>query len=273
VILAPGMVAVVTGAASGIGRAMADAFAARGFKVVMVDVESRALDNAVQEVGSTGAAVLGVRADVRDAVQVADVAARTRAAFGPADVVCANAGVITARLPVWQQPATDWAWTVEVNVLGAANAVRAFVPDMIERGRGHVVFTASIAGLAPLPGGGNGAYSASKHAIVGLAETLRTELDEHAPDVGVTLLCPGPVPTRFHDAARNRPADKPEANLGGPAQTPRFSHGMATVSAPDIARAVITAIEENRLYLLPAAGTATYARRRIERLLADLPPD
>jgi NAD(P)-dependent dehydrogenase (short-subunit alcohol dehydrogenase family) len=267
------MVAVVTGAASGMGRAMADAFAARGFKVVLVDVESKALDSAVREVGSTGAVVLGVLADVRDAVQVADVAARTRAAFGPADVVCVNAGVITARLPVWQQPATDWAWTVEVNVLGAANTVRAFVPDMVERGRGHVVFTASIAGLAPLPGGGNGAYSASKHAIVGLAETLRIELDEHAPDVGVTLLCPGPVPTRFHDAARNRPADKPAADLDGPARTPRFSHGMATVSAPDIARAVVQAIEENRLYLLPAAGTATYARRRIERLLVDLPPD
>jgi NAD(P)-dependent dehydrogenase (short-subunit alcohol dehydrogenase family) len=271
--LVPGMVAVVTGAASGMGRAMADAFAALELRVVMVDVERRALDVAVEEVGSTGAAVLGVLADVRDAVQVADVAARTRDAFGPADVVCVNAGVITARLPVWQQPATDWAWTLEVNVLGAANTVRAFVPDMVERGRGHVVFTASIAGLAPLPGGGNGAYSASKHAIVGLAETLRVELEEHAPDVGVTLLCPGPVPTRIHDAARNRPTDKPATDVGGPDETPRFSHGMATVGASDIAGAVIKGIEENLLYLVPGAGTAAHARRRIERLLADLPAD
>jgi NAD(P)-dependent dehydrogenase (short-subunit alcohol dehydrogenase family) len=273
VILAPGTVAVVTGAASGMGRAMADAFAALELKVAMVDVERGALDVAVREVGSTGATVLGAVADVRDTAQVADAAARTREAFGPADVVCVNAGVITARLPVWRQPATDWAWTVEVNVLGAANTVRAFVPDMVERGRGHVVFTASIAGLAPLPGGGNGAYSASKHAIVGLAETLRIELDEHAPDVGVTLWCPGPVPTRIQDAARNRPADKPDANLGSPAQIPRFAHGMATVGAADIARAVITGIEENRLYLLPGAGIAAHARRRIARLLADLPAD
>lgn len=206
-LLESGRVAVVTGAASGIGRALAEAFAARGLQVVMADIENDALSAAVDEVmTSTGAAVIGVQVDVSNADQVDNLALRTVAEFGVPDIVCANAGVITPRMPIWEQPAADWSWTVAVNLLGPANAVRAFVPQMVARGSGHLVFTASIAGLAPLPGGGNGAYSASKYAVVGLAETLRIELDELAPDIGVTVLCP----------ARCRPACRRRAGTGLP---------------------------------------------------------
>jgi NAD(P)-dependent dehydrogenase (short-subunit alcohol dehydrogenase family) len=211
--------------------------------------------------------------DVRDPDRVNAVAARARESFGPIDVLCANAGVVAARLPVWEQSAEDWAWTVEVNLLGVANAVRAIVPQMVHRGSGHVVFTSSIAGLAALPGGGNGAYAATKHAIVGLAETLRLELDDAAPDVGVTVLCPGPVTTNIHAAARNRPSDRPGPTTpDGPMPAPQFAHGMATVGPDEVAASVIQAIETNRLYLLPGPGTAAHARRRVQRLLADLPP-
>lgn len=205
--LEAGQVAVVTGGASGIGRALVDAFAARGLAVAVADVEGDALEQTRRELAEAGVTVLTRRTDVRDAEDVEALAQEVLTRFGRVDVICNNAGVISSPAPAWEQSAQDWLWTVQVNLLGVANGVRAFVPHLVAAGRGHVLNTASIAGLTTIPGGGNAAYSATKHAVIGFSETLRLELALVAPAVGVTVLCPGPVPTRIHDAERNRPAD------------------------------------------------------------------
>lgn len=269
--LEPGQVVVVTGAASGIGRGLVDAFTARGLVVVLADVEQEALDRAVAEVASTGATALGVRVDVRDPDQVDALAETVLRELGRVDVLCNNAGVVTPRAPLWQQSFADWQWTVQVNLIGVANCVRAFVPHLVEAKRGHIVNTASIAGLATIPGGGNGAYSATKHAVVGLSETLRLELSLVAPEVGVTVLCPGPVPSRIHDAARNRPHD-----AGGTAEVvdglpkPDFALALEPVPADAVAAQVLDAVEARREYILTAPDIVPMARQRAQHLLDEL---
>jgi NAD(P)-dependent dehydrogenase (short-subunit alcohol dehydrogenase family) len=270
--LEQGQVAVVTGAASGIGRALVGAFAARGLAVVLADVEQDALDRAVEEVTAAGGTAMGQRVDVRRPDDLENLAAKVQAEFGRVDVLCNNAGVIVPRAPVWEQSYADWQWIVDVNLHGVANGLRAFVPAMVAAGHGHVVNTASMAGLTTIPGGGNGAYSATKHAVVGLSETLRLELAEAAPHVGVTVLCPGPVPSRIHDAGRNRPADLPTAEPAASlAPGAKSWLTLTRVPAADVAAQVLLAVEEGREYVLTHADVLPLVRGRAEHLLAQLP--
>jgi NAD(P)-dependent dehydrogenase (short-subunit alcohol dehydrogenase family) len=268
--LEAGQVAVVTGAASGIGRGLAEAFLRRGLAVVAADVEDDALDQAVDEMTVAGGRVVRQVTDVRDPNALQRLASRTLGELGHVAVLCNNAGVITPRLPIWEQPAEDWRWSLDVNLLGVVNGIRAFVPHLIAQGSGHVVNTSSIAGLAPIPGGGNAAYAASKHAVVGLSETLVEELATVGADVGVTVLCPGPVPTRIRNAERNRPADLVASAGGGSLPPPDFQLTLEPVDAATVAEQVCAAIETGRRYVLPGPGTPEMARRRIEGVLADL---
>jgi NAD(P)-dependent dehydrogenase (short-subunit alcohol dehydrogenase family) len=272
--LESGQVAVVTGAASGIGRALAEAFARRGLTVVAVDVERDALDTAVAAMREEGLAVEGHVVDVRRPEGLDDLARHVMATHGRVDVLCNNAGVVTPRLPVWEQPFEDLRWTTEVNLYGVANGVRAFVPHMVAAGRGHVVNTSSVAGLSTIPGGGNGVYSASKHAVVGLSETMRVELASVAPDVGVTVLCPGPVPSRIHDAARNRPAGlavpAPDSAPGLP--PPDFGLTLERVEPAVVADQVLDAVERNLPYVLTAPDVSAMARDRATALIEALDP-
>ena len=269
--LEAGQVAVVTGAASGIGRGLAEGFLGRGLAVVAADVEAGALEAAVGEMASRGGRVVGQVTDVRDPEAVQRLASRTVSELGRVDVVCNNAGVISARRPVWEQTPEDWRWTLDVNLLGVVNGIRAFVPHLIAQGSGHVVNTSSIAGLAPVPGGGNGAYTASKHAVIGLSETLVEELATVGADVGVTVLCPGPVPSRIHTAERNRPAELVAASGGGGSlPPPDFQLTLEPVDVATVADLVCAAIESGQRYVLPGPGTAEMARRRIDGVLADL---
>jgi NAD(P)-dependent dehydrogenase (short-subunit alcohol dehydrogenase family) len=268
--LEAGQVAVVTGGASGIGRAMVDAFAARGLTVVLADIEPDSLDAAVRELTGAGVTAVGVQVDVSDQASVDGLAERVLRELGRVDVVCNNAGIIAPRRPLWEHTPDDWRWTLDVNLLGVANGIRAFVPAMIEAGRGHVVNTASMAGLTTIPGGGNGAYSAAKHAVVGLSETLRVELDEVAPEVGVTVFCPGPVPSRIHDSARNRPAELADT---GPVAVPATTSSMTPLTPVDpavVGEQVADAVEAGRMYVVTSADVATYARVRMAGVLADL---
>lgn len=267
--LEPGQVAVVTGGASGIGRAMVDAFAARGLTVVLADVEQDQLDRAVSELRASGADAEGARVDVRDAAAVTALADRVLSEHGRVDVLCNNAGVIAPRRPLWEHTPDDWRWTVDVNLLGVAHGISAFVPAMVEARRGHVVNTSSMAGLCPLEGGGNGAYSASKHAVVGLSETLRVDLDQVAPEVGVTVLCPGPVPSRIHDSARNRPAELADSGPSAPARTTSMTV-LAPVAPEVVGEQVVAAVESGRRYLLTDPAIAPLARARVDGVLADL---
>ncbi len=271
-----GQVAVVTGAASGIGRALADAFGGLGLTVIAVDVEAAALETVVVQLVAAGATAEGHVVDVRAPEGLDSLAEHVIATWGRIDVLCNNAGVVSPRLPVWHQSFADLRWTTEVNFYGVANGIRAVVPHMVQARRGHVVNTASLAGLSTIPGGGNGVYSATKHAVVGLSETLAVELAVEAPEVGVTVLCPGPVPSRIHDAVRNRPAELADGpgSEAGPSDPelpkPDFGLELAKVPAAEVAAQVIAAIEARRRYVVTAPDILPLARRRVTELFADL---
>jgi NAD(P)-dependent dehydrogenase (short-subunit alcohol dehydrogenase family) len=266
-LLEPGMVAVVTGAASGIGRSIAEALLDRGLVVVLLDVERDAVMRTVAELEARGQRVEPEVADVRDPVALDAVAARVLRRHGRVDVLVNNAGVVGPRRRAWEQTAEDWRWLVEVNLLGVAHGVRSFVPAMVAAGSGHVVNTASVAGLAPVPGGGNAPYAATKHAVVGLSETLRADLDAAAPSVGVTVLCPGPVPTRIHDSERHRSAP---AASEVPVLAAEGLGPLEPVPLEQVGRDVVAAIERDRFYLPVGVGTAELARARAEQVLHGL---
>ena len=199
-----GKVAVVTGAASGIGFGLAERFVDEGMKVVLADVEQAALDRAAEELASRGGEVLAVATDVSDAVAVDALASATVERFGTYHVVCNNAGVGGAAAPSWKAPEEVWRWVIEVNLWGVINGIRAFVPRLVEQNSGHVVNTASMAAFGPFPY--DAPYAASKHAVLGLSRSLSMELSMRGSEVGVTVLCPGFVRTGIADSGRNWPA-------------------------------------------------------------------
>jgi NAD(P)-dependent dehydrogenase (short-subunit alcohol dehydrogenase family) len=198
-----GKVAVVTGGASGIGFGMAQAFAAEGMKVVLADIEADPLTEAAGKLRADGADVLDVVTDVTDEDQVIDLATTTYSHFDTAHVVCNNAGVGGGAGMLWEIPQAGWDWAFGVNLWGVLHGVRAFVPRLVEQGEGHVVNTASVAGLKALPF--MGPYTATKHAVVGLSEALAMELVMTGAPVKVSVLCPGFIKTRLFESERNRP--------------------------------------------------------------------
>jgi NAD(P)-dependent dehydrogenase (short-subunit alcohol dehydrogenase family) len=268
-----GKVAVVTGAASGIGQALADRFAREGMRVVLADVEPEPLDRAAAALADEfGAdAVLAVLTDVRDELAVDALAAATFERFGTAHVVCNNAGVGVGGL-AWTVPADRWRWIVDVNLLSVAHGIRAFVPRMIEQGEGHVLNTASSAGI--LTGPGMSPYFATKHAVVALSESLYFDLQLTGASVGVSVLCPEFVRTRIAESERNRPADV--AEMPGPAgdDGPGLSDLLkslidAGLDPADVAGMVVDGIRADRFWILTHPTTVPAARRRWDAIAAD----
>ncbi|MCQ3807185.1 MAG: SDR family NAD(P)-dependent oxidoreductase [Acidimicrobiaceae bacterium] len=196
-----GRIAVVTGGASGIGRAVALALAAESMRVVVADIEQPPLDATVAEIAGAGGIAVGIVCDVSDWESVDALRARCTEEFGPADVVMNNAGVAGGG-SISAVDLKAWEWTLAVNLWGVIHGVKAFLPAMVERGEGHIVNTASIAGH--LTSTGMGAYNTSKHAVVGFSETLQQEMLEGDTGVGVTCLCPGFVATNIINSERNR---------------------------------------------------------------------
>jgi NAD(P)-dependent dehydrogenase (short-subunit alcohol dehydrogenase family) len=196
-----GRVAVVTGGASGIGYAMAARLAGAGMRLAIADIEEDALDAAAKQLVNGGADVLAVPTDVSKAESVEALADRVRGHFGGFHVVCNNAGVGGHGFPSWEGPRSEWEWVLGVNLWGVINGVRAFVPALVEQDEGHVVNTASLAGLTTIPF--MGPYSATKHAVLAISEVLFHELTMLGSAVKVTVLCPGFVNTRIADANRN----------------------------------------------------------------------
>jgi NAD(P)-dependent dehydrogenase (short-subunit alcohol dehydrogenase family) len=197
-----GKTAVVTGAGSGMGRAFAERFAAAGMKVVLADVEVPKLDEAVSDLAATGAQVIGVPTDVTDGAAVDQLRDAAIDAFGRVHVLCNNAGVAggVASGGEWVLE-NEWRWVLEVNLWGVIHGHRAFLPHIVEGGEGHIVNTASMAGLFP----GHSAYSASKWAVVGITEGLYQQMRMRNTGVGVSCLCPGWVNTAIAESERNRP--------------------------------------------------------------------
>ena len=248
-----GKVAVITGAASGFGRAFAEKGAALGMKLVLADVDGSALAQTVETLRAAGADAIGVPTDVSDATQVEALALAALDAFGKIHLLFNNAGVGAGGF-LWESTANDWAWVFGVNVMGVAHGVRVFTPIMLRQNEpAHIVNTASVAGLLSPPA--MGIYNASKHAVVSLTETLYHDLQNVGGQVGCSLLCPAFVPTGIANAERARPetlrneAAPTRSQLAAGKQLQRAVQS-GKLSAKDVAELTFAAIEAGRFYII-----------------------
>jgi NAD(P)-dependent dehydrogenase (short-subunit alcohol dehydrogenase family) len=276
--LRPGQVAVVTGAASGIGLALAHRFASAGLHVVLADVEADALARATHEVqaaatGAGSAETLAVRTDVSKEAEVQALAQATLDRFGAVHVVCNNAGVGGTTDP-WSGPLAAWEWVFGVNLWGVVHGVRAFLPHLVVGGEGHVVNTASIAGLMP---GFGAIYDATKHAVVALTEQLFHTLQAGGLPVGVSVLCPGWVRTGIMDSTRNWPTELGAAPEDDPMMAVVEGHYRRAIdegtTPAAIADLVAEGIEADRFWILPHQDFLDLAVRRWERIAHHLDPE
>jgi NAD(P)-dependent dehydrogenase (short-subunit alcohol dehydrogenase family) len=264
-------VAVVTGAASGIGFAMCERFAADQMSVVMADIESGPLQEASEKIRSLGVEVLARTVDVSVAAAVEELAVETFATFGAAHVLCNNAGVggggVQATLSV-----AEWDWVLGVNLHGVIHGIASFLPRMLASGEeGHIVNTASMAGH--LAFAGMGAYNASKYAVVGISESLFAELA--GTNVGVSALCPGWVNTRIGESGRNRPANVPErvARPDDAARSEFISAVLAAGLSPkEIANMVHHAIITNRFWIFSHPEMLAGIRTRTDEIMSGRNP-
>jgi NAD(P)-dependent dehydrogenase (short-subunit alcohol dehydrogenase family) len=257
-------VAVVTGGGSGIGAAMAKAFARLGSKIVLADVDEKGMDRVRGEIEGQGGAALGVRTDVTRLEEVQALAERTFAHFGAAHILCNNAGVATFG-PLATATHKDWQWTMNVNFWGVVHGIEVFLPRLLEQQQGgHVVNTASMAGIVGMPG--LGVYAASKFAVVGLTESLARELK--GTGIGASVLCPMIVKTAINQSERNRPADL-RNETPSPIE-PAVADGQytipRTIEPEEVADRVVEAIRQNSLYVFTHRESREIVRHRAERL-------
>ena len=264
-----GATAVVTGAASGIGRALAEACGTAGMRVAAADIEADPLAETVERVRATGADVIGVEVDVADAESVRNLAATVDRDLGGADLLCNNAGVFAGGT-LWTEPVADFAWVMSVNFYGILHGIQAFVPGMLERGRpGHVVNTISAAGL--FPSAFSAAYTTSKFAALALTECLAGELAAAGAPIGVTALCPGAVATGIATSDRNRTDG---ADAAGPDDARdlvgQALHDLTARGRPpaEVAAMVLDAVRAGRYLQLTHDGYVGALRTRTDELLA-----
>jgi len=268
-----GKVAVITGAASGIGLALAHRLAAEKVKLVLLDVEAPKLAEAERGLREAGATVLAVRTDVSKAAEIEAAAAQARAAFGRVHLICNNAGVGGGAGPMWMLSEADWEWTLSVNVWGVIHGIRTFLPDLLASGdEGHVVNTASMAGLTATPF--LGAYTAAKHAVVAMSEVLAKELELAGSRIGVSVLCPGFVKTKIATSERNRPEElrDPERAGGGGIGQAMQELVDAGLSPDAVAGRVVAAIREPRFYILTHPEMKPAVAHRMNDILEERPP-
>jgi len=260
-------VAVVTGGGSGIGAAMARAFAARGARLVLADIDEAALASVAGPLEAAGTAVLTVKTDVGDRAQVEALARAAEARFGAVHVVCNNAGIGTFG-EIADATHADWEYTMRVNFWGVVHGVEAFAPRLIAQQGGHMVNTASMAGCVGMQW--LGVYCASKFAVVGLSEALYRELGRHG--VGVSVLCPMIVDTRINEnSVRLRPA---EFRNPGEAFVPPASAMAGSVISPDeVARRVVRAVDRRDFYVFTHPEQREILRKRAARQDRMFEPD
>lgn len=274
-----GKVAVVTGAASGIGRGMARRFAHAGMRVALADVEREPLAIAERELASAGADVLGVITDVSSLVSVEALRDQVIGRWGKVHVLCNNAGVSGGSGPIWASREQDWQWVLGVNLMGVVHGLQAFVPSMLAHGEeGHIVNTSSVLGLST----GNGSiYGVSKHAVTRLTEGLWFDLRAANAKIDASVLCPGMIATRIIEAERNRPAHL-RAELSVPPESVQTARAMRDAMSarfqadgmpPDeVGEIVFEAIRDGRFYILTHPAIKDRVRVRMEDILGDRQP-
>jgi NADP-dependent 3-hydroxy acid dehydrogenase YdfG len=262
-----GKVAVVTGAASGIGYAVAARAAAEGMTVVMADIDTIKLRDAAAALRGTGADVHCVWVDVSDRGSVTDLARRVREEAGDAWLVVNNAGVYLSA-PFTEMPAADWEFVVGVNLGGVVHGMQAFLPGMVERDSGHIVNTSSIDGLVTVRNAA--AYVAAKHAVSALSETVYRELEEAGSSVGISVLCPAAVATDILNSARHRPSRLGPAATAPERDYPPLDGVIQPAQAADI---MFTGLRERRFWILTHPGQGASAiRARAEDIVTGRNP-
>ena len=270
-----GKVAVVTGGAGGLGRAMAMHFAREGMHVALADIDQASLDVTAAELRMLGVEAIGIRTDVSKAAEVDALAARVVAELGGVHVVCNNAG-ISPLGAAWENTLADWEWMLGVNLWGVIHGVRAFTPLLLAQDEGHIVNTASVAGLINPPG--SAMYNVTKHAVVALTETLFHDLAGRKSKVGCSVLCPAYVPTGIADSERSRPAAlaNPGATKSAEQQAREDMLKKAVrsgrLSADDIGAAVLAAVKEERFYILTHPRIKGAIQARMEDILEGRSP-
>lgn len=260
-------VAVVTGGGSGIGLALANAFAAAGCSLVIADVQDDALETAATALRADhGVEVLAVRTDVSKQDQVDALAAATMERYGRVHVVCNNAGVAGLGDP-WFGGIETWRWVMDVNFWGVVYGIRAFLPHIAASGAGHIVNTASIAGLFP---GFSPAYDASKHAVVALTEGLHNTLTTAGLPIGVSCLCPGWIRTGILESDRNWPDElgaRPVVDAAAEVTRKYISRAIAEGMQPGaVADAVVAAIRAGRYWVFPNPEFVELAMDRFQSI-------
>ena len=254
-----GKVAVITGAASGIGRALTGRCAREGMRIVLADIEAPALAQAEAELKTAAADVLAIQTDVSKAGDVEALAHRTLEAYGAVHLLCNNAGV-GAGSNAWESSIQDWEWVIGVNLWGVLHGIRMFLPIMLEQDvEGHIVNTASIAGL--ISDTADAPYHLTKHAVVALSENLYYDLAHRGARVHISVICPGLTNTRILDSERNRPREMWNDHSTSvetrvktreiQAAHMAFRQALAAGMSPEkVADCVFQAIPDNRFYIL-----------------------
>jgi NAD(P)-dependent dehydrogenase (short-subunit alcohol dehydrogenase family) len=272
--LIKGQTALVTGAASGIGFALAEAFARQGLNVVLADVQADALETAENKIQAHGVETLALLVDVSKEAAVQQMAAAAVERFGRVHVVCNNAGVGGAAIDPWTGPLASWEWVLGVNFWGVVHGIRTFLPHFVMSGGGHFVNTASIAGLLV---GFSPPYDASKHAVVAISDSLFTNMRDVGLPVGVSCLCPGWVRTGILESDRNWPAElgpRPEADAMNAVMRDHVKRAIDEATTPAaVADLVLQAVAADRFWVFPHQEFLDLAVKRWERIADRLDPE
>ena len=264
-----GKTAVITGAASGIGKAMAERFAQEKMQVVLADIEEEALERTVENLRQYQHRVIGIKTDVLVEESINELFAKATAEYGNIHILCNNAGIgaNSGNKAIWEIDKQDWDWVMGVNYQGVLQGIQTFLPHMLEHGEeGHVVTTVSMAGLLP----GAGTYGVSKHAVMALTEALSRDLITRETKINASVLCPGFVDTNIDKSERNRPSHLGEAQevtneMGAEIMSAMLRQGK---KPEEIAEIVFNAIKENIFYILSHPAWDDSLRSHFENILS-----